>query len=144
MRTTITRICLSMLLLSGLPGGNAVGAEPPAGARTVMLSEIARGGGQILQCVGGKNSDRVIVDCLKNALETSIRDETDSLPFLVGLYYVAWTRLTASEPVAGLKENWQELSLRRFGEMRKETGLTNKEISEAAGIDYSAVQGELP
>jgi hypothetical protein len=130
MRNLILMICLPLLVLANSPNVNAAKIQVPEEAKIKMIGEITRGSDEVFNCSMGLTSDKEIADCLNRVLDVNIQNDTDTAEFLMGAYFTAFARLTVSNPAENVKDKWLATCFRRFSEIQKHLGFSDKELAE--------------
>jgi hypothetical protein len=130
MKTLIIKFCLPILILVNCLSAFAANPTITADTKAKMIPEIQRGNSEVLNCISGKKSDKQIVECVSKVLDVNIGNETDTAPFLAGAYFAGWANLIASNPTDGIKAKWLATYFRRFSEIQKDIGFSDKELCE--------------
>jgi hypothetical protein len=130
MKKLLFMICLTVLILSNSLSAFAAKNQAPEDVKIQMIGEITRGSDEVFNCSMGLTSDREIADCLNSVLDVNIQKDKDTAEFLMGAYFTAFARLTASNPTEKVKDKWLAVCFGRFSEIQKHLGFTDKELAE--------------
>jgi len=95
-----------------------------------MISEIQRGNKEVLNCISGSASDKVIIACVSSVLDVNITNQTDTAAFLVGAYFTGYANIVTSNSSDNSRSKWIVTYVRRFTEIQKDIGFSDKEICE--------------
>jgi hypothetical protein len=133
MRILKLSICLLALVFAYYPNSQAATKQERAAAKIQMIGEITRGSNEVFNCTNGLASDGDIVNCLNRILDENIQKDRDSAEFLMGAYFTAFARLSASKPTEKVKDKWLVTCFNRFSEIQKYLGFTDGELAKITG-----------